>query len=161
MATSVIREGVILEGPEIGVTFDTSKQFIQHISLKTRKGKGLGWTVLGASDLLTQKIESWLKEYCQGVHTLALPIQMAHLPPFTKSVLEAMSEIPFGSTSTYQQIAISIGNPKAPRAVGQACGRNPLPLVIPCHRVLATHGIGGFSCGLPIKETLLGFESTR
>lgn len=154
MATSVI-----LEGPQIEVTFQVSKQFIQHIDLKMHNGKGLAWSVHGAADILTYKIESWLKEYCRGNPNTSLPLQMVGLPPFTKSVLEAMSEIPFGGTSTYQQIAILLGNPKAPRAVGQACGRNPLPLVIPCHRVLATNGIGGFSSGLPIKETLLAFES--
>lgn len=154
MATSVI-----LDGPEIEVTFNVSKQFIQHIALRIHKGKGLAWTVNGATDALAQKIESWLKAYCRGVHTQSLPIQMAHLPPFTKSVLEAMAEIPFGSTNTYQGIAALIGNPKAPRAVGQACGRNPFPLVLPCHRVLSASGIGGFNCGLPIKQTLLAFES--
>ncbi|MCE5316839.1 MAG: methylated-DNA--[protein]-cysteine S-methyltransferase [Parachlamydia sp.] len=159
MATSEIPKGVILEGPEIDVTFEVSKQFIQHIGLKTRKGKGLAWTVIGASDVFTQKIESWLKDYCRGIHTTSLPLQMAHLPPFTKDVLEALPDIPFGSTCSYQEIAIRLGNPKAPRAVGQACGRNPFPLVLPCHRVLATNGIGGFNCGLPIKETLLAFES--
>jgi O-6-methylguanine DNA methyltransferase len=72
-----------------------------------------------------------------------------------------MRAIPFGKTLSYQEIALSIGNPKACRAVGGACGANPIPLLIPCHRVLAAHKhLGGFSGGLDWKIKLLTREGS-
>lgn len=64
----------------------------------------------------------------------------------------------YGKTVPYATIAKTIGSPKAMRAVGSACGRNPIPIIIPCHRVTATNGIGGFSSGLRLKRLLLGVE---
>ena len=82
--------------------------------------------------------------------------------PFQLSVLEALLDIPFGETTTYRQIAERIGRPKAVRAVGAANGRNPLPIVIPCHRVIGADGsLTGFGGGLPAKEYLLNLESAR
>jgi O-6-methylguanine DNA methyltransferase len=74
---------------------------------------------------------------------------------FQKKVFNALQSIPYGETRTYHEIAIMIQQPKAARAVGQAISKNPVLIVIPCHRVLAKHGLGGFSSGLDLKETLL------
>jgi methylated-DNA-[protein]-cysteine S-methyltransferase len=83
------------------------------------------------------------------------------LPPFTRAVLDAVARIPYGETRSYGEVAAAVGSPKAARAVGQAVGSNPLPLLIPCHRVLAARGgIGGFGGGLPWKRFLLGLEGT-
>jgi len=71
-------------------------------------------------------------------------------------IYRAVREVPYGSTATYGQIASMVGT--SPRAVGQAMARNPTPLVVPCHRIVAAHGIGGFSPVLEIKELLLGME---
>lgn len=79
--------------------------------------------------------------------------------PFQTKVLEQLKQIPFGSTSTYGRVATLIGAPKAARAVGNSCRINPLPLLIPCHRVLSTSGLGGFAYPLSIKKLLLEFES--
>lgn len=80
--------------------------------------------------------------------------------PFQLSVLEALQKIPFGHTATYRDIAAAIGKPKAVRAVGAANGRNPLPIVIPCHRVIGADGsLTGFGGGLPAKSFLLNLES--
>lgn len=80
-------------------------------------------------------------------------------PDFHRKVWKALLRIPAGRTRTYGDIARTIGHPRAARAVGQACGANPLPLVIPCHRVTAANGrLGGFSCGLPWKKLLLECE---
>ena len=68
-------------------------------------------------------------------------------------------EIPYGSTVTYGEIAREVGT--SPRAVGQAMARNPTPLVIPCHRVVAADGIGGFSPSVEIKEALLAMEKAK
>ena len=78
---------------------------------------------------------------------------------FQQQVWMAIAAIPHGQTRTYGELAASIGRARAVRAVGMACGRNPLPLFIPCHRVVAANGKpGGFSAGLPWKEWLLRVE---
>ncbi len=81
---------------------------------------------------------------------------------FQQQVWRAIAEIPPGETKTYGELAQAIGRPNAVRAVGSACGKNPVPLFIPCHRVVGSNGgLGGFSCGLPWKELLLTFENAR
>ncbi len=79
---------------------------------------------------------------------------------FQLQVLDELLKIPYGKTCTYQDIAIAINRPKAVRAVGAANGRNPIPIVIPCHRVIGADGsLTGFGGGLDVKEYLLGLES--
>ncbi|MFA5308895.1 MAG: methylated-DNA--[protein]-cysteine S-methyltransferase [Dehalococcoidales bacterium] len=81
--------------------------------------------------------------------------------PFQRSVWEAARRIPYGETRSYGWLARQIGKPGAARAVGQALGRNPFPIIVPCHRVLAGDGgAGGFSGGLAMKEKLLALEKT-
>ena len=77
---------------------------------------------------------------------------------FQQAVWKEMQKIPKGETKTYSEIAEAIGKPKAVRAVGSACGANPIPLWIPCHRVVAKNGLGGFGSGLPWKKLLLTLE---
>jgi len=86
------------------------------------------------------------------------PLDLAQLSSFTRDVLAATSSIPFGAFLTYGGVARLLGRPKAARAVGQALGRNPIAIIIPCHRVLAHQGVGGFGSGLPIKLMLLELE---
>jgi methylated-DNA-[protein]-cysteine S-methyltransferase len=78
--------------------------------------------------------------------------------PFQQAVWRALLEIPCGETRTYGQIAEQIGRPRAARAVGQAVGANPLPIIVPCHRVVASDGLGGFGGGLAMKKRLLKLE---
>jgi methylated-DNA-[protein]-cysteine S-methyltransferase len=79
---------------------------------------------------------------------------------FGRRVLEATARIPYGSVSTYKQVATEAGNPRASRAAGNALGANPLPIVVPCHRILhSTGGIGGYTGGLERKRTLLAIET--
>jgi methylated-DNA-[protein]-cysteine S-methyltransferase len=80
------------------------------------------------------------------------------LTDFEKQVLAETFKIPFGKTLTYKGIAERIGKPKSYRAVGNALGKNPLPVIIPCHRVLSKTGLGGFTGGLNIKKYLLKIE---
>ena len=78
---------------------------------------------------------------------------------FQRSVWRQLQEIPYGETISYGELARRVGNPKASRAVGSANGANPLPIVIPCHRVIAGDGtLGGFGGGLPTKQALLALE---
>jgi O-6-methylguanine DNA methyltransferase len=78
---------------------------------------------------------------------------------FQLRVWKALSRIPWGHTRTYGEVAVEIGNSRGARAVGGACNRNPLPLIIPCHRVVGTGGrMVGFGCGINVKERLLEME---
>ncbi|MCL8207766.1 MAG: methylated-DNA--[protein]-cysteine S-methyltransferase [Actinomycetia bacterium] len=79
--------------------------------------------------------------------------------PFQLAVWEAIRAIPYGERRTYGQLALALGRPRASRAVGRATGQNPLPLVIPCHRVVARSGLGGYSDGLALKTWLLAQEA--
>jgi methylated-DNA-[protein]-cysteine S-methyltransferase len=88
-----------------------------------------------------------------------LPLDWQLSRDFRHRVLRAIARIPYGQTRTYTQMATSAGNERAVRAAGTACGSNPIPLVVPCHRVLRTGGaLGGYGGGLPMKEGLLRLE---
>ena len=80
-------------------------------------------------------------------------------PPFRRKAWSRMRKIGWGQALTYTELATALGNPRASRAVGQACAKNPLLLIVPCHRVLAATGLGGFAYGLEWKEKLLELET--
>lgn len=88
-----------------------------------------------------------------------LPVDMSHGTPFQQAVWQALSTIEYGHTCSYASIAKAVGKPKAVRAVGGAVGRNPLGIVLPCHRVLGAGGaLTGYTGGLPRKQALLTLE---
>jgi methylated-DNA-[protein]-cysteine S-methyltransferase len=90
----------------------------------------------------------------------ALPLDWQLTHGFARRVLEATARIPYGSTSTYKHMAAEAGSPRASRAAGNALGSNPLPIVVPCHRILhTTGGLGGYTGGLEKKRLLLAVES--
>jgi methylated-DNA-[protein]-cysteine S-methyltransferase len=103
-----------------------------------------------------------IREYLLGKRrTFRGRIDWRVTSPFQRRVLRAALRIPYGRTFTYGKIAAAIGNPRAARAVGRALGANPLPLVIPCHRVVASDGgLGGYSAagGVRVKKQLLDLE---
>ncbi len=101
-----------------------------------------------------------LKKLLQGEKPAALPpLDWSGNTEFQKQVWRVMAKIPRGKTLSYGEIASAIGRPKASRAVGGACGANPIPVLVPCHRVLASNQkIGGFSGGLEWKRRLLDRE---
>jgi methylated-DNA-[protein]-cysteine S-methyltransferase len=104
--------------------------------------------------------ERQLKEYFAGKRQeFSLPLDMRGTP-FQKTVWEALLAIPFGETRSYGQLARQLGRPSAMRAVGAANGRNPLSIVVPCHRVIGSSGkLIGFAGGLETKAQLLKIES--
>ncbi len=107
-------------------------------------------------------LEERVQNYFEGypVSFTTYPFYLDDLPPFTREVLKATALIPYGKTITYGQLAEKIGKPRASRAVGRALGQNPLPLLIPCHRVTARYDWGGYSTyGLRFKILLLSIES--
>jgi len=105
-----------------------------------------------------------LKSYLNGEPvTFPDSLDLASATPFQQSIWLAARSIPYGETRSYGWLACEVGKPKASRAAGQALARNPLPIVIPCHRVIAHNGnLGGFSGGEKLKQYLLEMEkSTR
>ena len=101
-----------------------------------------------------------LDSYFSGnITRFSIPLDLRVSSDFTYRVLRNASLIPFGQTMSYGEMAKLIASPRASRAVGGALGRNPMPIVIPCHRVIAGDGrIGGFTGGLAIKKALLSLE---
>jgi methylated-DNA-[protein]-cysteine S-methyltransferase len=106
-----------------------------------------------------REAERQLKEYFAGKRqSFSLPLDMRGTP-FQNQVWEALLAIPFGETRSYGQLANQLGNPKATRAVGAANGRNPIAIVVPCHRVIGLSGkLTGFAGGLQAKAHLLDLE---
>jgi methylated-DNA-[protein]-cysteine S-methyltransferase len=91
-----------------------------------------------------------------------IALDMDDLGIFTRAVLAEVSKVPYGQTATYSAVGGAIGSPHAPRAVGQALKRNPVPIIVPCHRVVRADGsLGGFSMGLEMKVRLLSIEGVR
>lgn len=101
-----------------------------------------------------------LAEYLSSARSyFTVPLDLSGLPPFQRQVLAATHEIPFGEVRSYRWIAERIGRPQAMRAVGTALGANPIPILIPCHRVVRSDGsLGGYIFGLPVKDQLLALE---
>jgi O-6-methylguanine DNA methyltransferase len=102
-----------------------------------------------------------LEEYFAGRRLVfKLPLDLDQGTPFQRRVWKSMLQIPYGETATYRQIAEDVGRPAAVRAVGAAAGTNPIPIVVPCHRVVAAGGkLGGYGGGLPMKTRLLDLET--
>ncbi|HEV2859232.1 MAG TPA: methylated-DNA--[protein]-cysteine S-methyltransferase [Solirubrobacterales bacterium] len=98
--------------------------------------------------------------YFEGkLDSFDLPLDWRLSGGFRQRVLRAINRIPYGQTRNYTEMARTAGNERAVRAAGTACGSNPIPLVVPCHRVLRTSGaLGGYGGGLPMKEALLQLE---
>ena len=108
----------------------------------------------------TDLVRRQLDEYFGGArHTFDLPIDWRLARGFAGNVLRATARIPFGSVSSYREVAAEAGSPNAYRAAGNALGSNPIPIVVPCHRVLhAGGGLGGYTGGIDRKRFLLRLE---
>ncbi len=117
------------------------------------------WT-RDSSHPLLQRANQELEEYFAGRRTsFDVPIRPTGTP-FQEAVWQRLPTIPAGTTTSYTKIAQSIGKPLAVRAVGSAIGRNPICIIVPCHRVITSKGtLGGYAAGLKAKERLLAIES--
>lgn len=122
------------------------------------------------NDAASPQIIRWHEQTTAALNAVLTGKSSDDLPPldfsagtdFQRTVWHAMRKIRTGETRSYGEIARAIGNPKAVRAVGGACGANPIPVLVPCHRVLAAHQkIGGFSGGLDWKRKLLAREGVK
>lgn len=115
---------------------------------------------------LTNRASSQILEYLSGKRrTFDVPVQLQGTE-FQKAVWAEIAKIPYGEVRTYAQLAQALGKPKALQAVGQACGKNPVPILVPCHRVVGTGKLGGYSAGplvdgQRIKRFLLKLEGMQ
>jgi O-6-methylguanine DNA methyltransferase len=111
------------------------------------------------NDTRTKKYVKKIEAYLKGsTKQLDIPVDL-HVSGFQRKVLLALMKVPYGKIVTYGELAFKAGNPRASRAAGTACGRNPLPFVIPCHRVVAAGGkLGGYGGGERLKRKLLENE---
>jgi methylated-DNA-[protein]-cysteine S-methyltransferase len=127
----------------------------------TRALRDLGLTVARSTER-TDDVVRQLRAYFAGRRRrFDLRIDLRGVTPFQRRVLAAASAVPPGQVVSYGEIARRVGRPRGSRAVGQALGRNPIPIVIPCHRVVAAGGrLGGYTGGLAIKRKLLRLEGT-
>lgn len=152
------------QGPNILAEFSLVNEQISHIDLSLNLNSGFSWKIFRDQKFskIEEKICQWMENYAlKKDPCLHLPLLWENVPPYTSLVLSFLQTLPFGKTVSYQEAAILTGKPKAARAVGNACGNNPFPLIIPCHRVLASNSrLGGYSAGggLDIKKELLHFE---
>jgi len=120
---------------------------------------GLSPRVLEAPAALDD-VRRQLEQYFTGTRTtFVLELDLTLASAFTQRVLRATSTVPFGTTVTYTAIAAAVGNPKASRAAGRALGANPIPIVVPCHRVVGSSGrLTGYTGGMHRKIALLELE---
>jgi methylated-DNA-[protein]-cysteine S-methyltransferase len=111
-------------------------------------------------DARLEKTRRQLGEYFEGRRkSFDMPLDRRLIRGFHRQVLKVTERIPYGSVSTYKIVAEKAGSPRASRAAGNALGSNPIPIIIPCHRVVATgHGLGGYGGGLDKKQLLLDLE---
>lgn len=145
------------KGPPIYVEIRCKEKAILNVSLSLIEG--FSYKIIAAAKELEEEIISWLLLYAEARPPPFSISYRNQMTPFQKKVLEEMGKIPFGEKLSYQELAIRCGVPRGARAVGGACGANPLPLFIPCHRILRQDGsIGGFSAGVEVKQRLLEFE---
>ena len=152
-----------VNGPGIRGQFFLAEDKILKIKLSLSENKNiLSWQVEGErpSPLLEKEIYLWMKDYADKKNSqIKLPLEFENLSNYNELILKHIYHIPFGFTISYQGLAKLTGKPRAARAVGNACGKNPFPLIVPCHRVLASGGkLGGYTGGLEIKIRLLEFE---
>ncbi len=110
------------------------------------------------SSVLENALRQWTQAFVEGESAVIPPLDLASASAFTLKVWRELMNIPFGATRTYGWVSQQLGRPGAARAVGRACATNRFPLLIPCHRVVGSDNIGGWSGPKGWKERLLNFE---
>ncbi|MDR4474638.1 MAG: methylated-DNA--[protein]-cysteine S-methyltransferase [Nitrospira sp.] len=111
---------------------------------------------------IVEEAKRQLLAYLDGARReFSIPVDWSAGTTFQRNVWRAITKIPYGRLRSYQWVAVRVGGKQYARAVGMALGANPVPIVVPCHRIVAHDGsLGGFSCGLPLKRRLLKLEGT-
>lgn len=140
----------------VRVAFDSEgfDEVLQELSEK------VGPLVLRASESLDVAAAEVAEYFARSRTSFDLPLDLRLISGFRREVVAHLMQIPYGKTESYAEVATAVGSPQAVRAVGGACAHNPLPLVVPCHRVVRTDGKpGGYLGGADVKDYLLAFES--
>mgnify|MGYP002802577550 FL=1 len=147
--------GEIYESPVGALTILAGENGIQAIKF----GEDEKVKSAGKASEMTRRAVKELEEYFQGKRKEFTVPCVPEGTDFQKRVWEALTRIPYGVTRTYKEIAVEIGNSRASRAVGMANHKNPVPIIIPCHRVIGSDGrLTGYAGGLGVKEFLLNLE---
>lgn len=148
---------ICIDNLPVHLSFDPERHELAKLWLK----KTLGFACLPNStdrhcfvDLLTEFFKGRRREFPPQARS---PF-VEKGTEFQRRVWKGIAEIPYGETKTYGELAQALGNPGAARAVGQACNANPLALIVPCHRVIGSSGLGGFAGGCAMKQALLRLE---
>ena len=133
---------------------------ITRVLLRRGKGASPATMETGRIGKIIAQARKELEEYFAGERTFfTVPVDLSQVPSFERSALEIAAGIPYGEVRSYKWIAERLGKPDAARAVGNAMAGNPVPIIVPCHRVVKTDGgLGGYSFGLVRKEALLNLE---
>ena len=160
MATRLYGSVISWEGWQFAVV--SSAAGISCVNLRATSLAELGLRIkkrIIADDTRNECVLKELREYLAGdrrAFTCSLDYKGT---PFQMAVWKEIASVPYGQTTSYGELAVQIGRPNATRAVGQAAGANPVPIVIPCHRVIGKDGsLVGYGGGLPLKERLLALE---
>ncbi len=150
----------------IGILSSTQGCLRTTLPLKSREQVEIELALADLAEHSSDSLKSLRRDFeayfCGEKVDFVANLDLSQATQFERSVWEATRCIPWGETRSYSWIAQKVGKPQAPRAVGQALGRNPLPIIVPCHRVLTSDGkLGGFGGGLPMKQFLLALEGNH
>ncbi|MCX5864181.1 MAG: methylated-DNA--[protein]-cysteine S-methyltransferase [Deltaproteobacteria bacterium] len=149
---------ICLDDSPVHLTFSPAR----HATAKQWLEKHLGATCIPGNSTNHHYFPDLLVEFFEGRRqNFPLPVRSPFVEKgteFQRHVWECIAKIPYGETKTYGELAQTIGNPGAARAVGQACNANPLALIVPCHRVVGSSGLGGFAGGCATKKYLIEME---
>jgi len=134
-------------------------ELVDRSAAEDRIRRALNAEAIEQDDEVLRETSTQLNEYLEGQRSeFDIPVLMVGTD-FQRRVWKALMRIPYGATSTYRQVAQDIGSLRAVRAVGNACGANPIGIIVPCHRVIGSDGrLVGYGGGLPLKRRLLALE---
>ena len=158
---NLVRNTVIIQTELGAFRAQYSPRGVTSLDLPRRTGPRSGPPTKKTPSFI-RKLAQQLKQYALGKTVRwSVPVDLSSGTSFQQQVWRSLTKIPRGQTQSYAWVARKIGKPGATRAVGTACGANPVPVIIPCHRVIASDGsLGGFGGGLPMKRRLLALEKT-
>lgn len=168
-AFRVHRSSLVFKSPWGWIGLEASERGITRVTLTLNAQQPPVRRKPGHTEVSDRHTARWLEQAHREIqHFLSgkldrftCPVDVTDATSFQRAVWRAAAHIPYGRVRSYQWIAARLGKPQAARAVGHALGANPVPLVIPCHRVIAADAsLGGFSCGLQWKRRLLELEGS-
>ncbi|MEX1653145.1 methylated-DNA--[protein]-cysteine S-methyltransferase [Streptomyces pseudovenezuelae] len=154
-----MKQHTVIDSPYGPLTLVADDGVLCGLYMTDQRHRPLEETFGAPDDGWSKEAEDQLTAYFQGeLQEFTLELRL-HGTPFQRTVWEQLRRIPHGETRTYGQLADALGNPKATRAVGLANGRNPIGIIVPCHRVVGADGsLTGYGGGLERKQRLLDFE---